>query len=75
LDSDRLVAITPTLLRRRMSRFTRTTVKFVDGVRDTGSSAACRFSMPTLNLPTFPVSRPPTSMGMTRPALSPMRRV
>jgi len=38
-DTDRLVNNIPTLLRRKMSRFTRTTVKFVDSAPEIGSSS------------------------------------
>lgn len=47
-DCDRLVSIMPMLLRRRMSRETRITVKFVCGDREMSSSLVCMFTKPTL---------------------------
>ena len=65
----------PTRLRRRMSCFTRTTVKFVASAFASGASPVCMFSAPMLKLPTLPVSRPPPTMGTVRPACRPMRRL
>ena len=73
---DRLVNIAPMVLRRRMSRLTRTTVKLVGlGPRRPSSSPVWMFITPTPYCPTLPVSRPPTSIGMTRLRLRPMRRL
>ena len=72
---DRPVKMTPMLLRRKRSRFKRTTEKFVDRAADTGASSVWMLSNPTLNGPTRPVSRPPTSMGTSRPAFNPIRRL
>ena len=55
------------LLRRRMSRLTRTTEKFVAGAPDTVASPVWMFTTPRLNAPTRPVSRPPTSIGTSWP--------
>ena len=69
----RLVNIAPIVLRRRMSRLTRSTVKFVPGLLDTASSPVWMFITPTPKAPTLPVSRPPASIGTTRPRLRPIR--
>jgi len=74
-EVERFVNMAPMLLRFRMSRLTRTTEKLVDSVSDTGSSAVWMFITPMAYLPTFPVNRPPPLIGITRPRLSPMRRL
>jgi hypothetical protein len=61
-DSLRLVKMAPMVLRRRMSRLARSTVKLVAGVRDTSSAPAWMFMTPTPKAPILPVSRPPTEM-------------
>lgn len=75
VEFDRLVTIAPMLLRRRMSRLIRTTEKLVEGVAETRSSSVWMLSTPTANWPTFPVSRPPASMGTARLLFKPMRRL
>ena len=65
----------PMRLRRRMSCFTRTTVKFAASAFASGASLVCMLSAPTLKLPTLPVSRPPPTMGTVRPSCRPMRRL
>ncbi len=64
---ERSDAMNPMALRRRMSRFTRTTEKFVDTAPTDGSSSDCIFSAPMLVRPTRPVSRPPPRIGTDRP--------
>ena len=51
------------------------TVKFVAGVLDTDSSPVWMFMTPTPKPFALPVSRVPTSMGMTRLLLRPIRRL
>ena len=63
------------LLRRSTSRFSLTTEKFVARAAVTGSSPVRMFRSPTLNFPTRPVSRPPASIGTSRPWFSPIRRL
>jgi hypothetical protein len=69
------VTIAPMVLRRKMSRFTRTTEKFVRGVPERSSSRVSMFIAPMPKRPTLPVTRPPTSIGISRPAFRPMRRL
>ena len=58
-----------------MSRFTRTTLKFV-AVTLRSSTFAVRMSMtPMLKGPALPVTRPPTSIGTCLPSSRPMRRL
>jgi hypothetical protein len=54
------------LLRRRMSRLTRSTVKFADSTFAVVSSPVCTLIAPKVNLPAFPFARLPTRKGMTR---------
>ena len=55
------------LLRRRMSRFSRTTEKFVATAPAETLSSVWMFSAPIPNLPTVPVSRPPATTGTDCP--------
>ena len=64
----------PMLLRRKMSRFSRTTVKFVGSAPDTTSSSVWMFNRPTSYAPIFPVTRPPPTIGTIAPSSSPIRR-
>ena len=59
--------MTPTLLRRRMSRRSRITEKLVRPTPVSRSSLAVMFSTPMLNRPARPVERPPTSIGTPIP--------
>ena len=70
--------ISPSRLRRRMSRLTRTAVKFVDGVAsDAGpplvddTLPVWMFRAPTLNLPTSPVKRAAADDGDDAARLQP----
>ena len=65
----------PTLLRRRMSRFSLTTVKFVISALASSSSSAWMFSNPTSNAPILPVTRPPPTIGTTVRFCSPICRL
>ena len=64
------------MLRRRMSRLTRTTVKLVAVCSQIGLVVGLEVEhADRSSLPTLPVSRPPTSIGITRPPFRPMRRL
>ena len=65
----------PMVLRRRMSRFIRTTKKFVACGADTRSLSVWTFKTPTLNPPTLPVSRPPATIGTSCASCRPIRRL
>ena len=62
----RCVNMPPMLLRRRMSRLARSTVKLADSIRAAASSSVCTLIAPKVNLPALPVARPPATIGITR---------
>ena len=66
-DTERFVTMAPTLLRRRMSRFTRTTLKLVGSVADVLSSPVWMFITPSATFPTLPVKKPQTKRRLARP--------
>ena len=74
-ETERLVNIAPTELRRRTSRLRRTTVKWVGSEAEAASSPVRMFSAPTSNAPTLPVRRAPPTIGTTRPPSRPIFRL
>ena len=56
----------PMLLRRRMSRLARSTVKFAGSTFAAASSPVCTLIAPKVTLPAFPFTRLPTRNGITR---------
>ena len=63
----RPVAIMPTLLRRKMSRLTRTAEKFVATALADGFSLVLIVNSPTSKGPVFPVTRAPATTGTACP--------
>ncbi|MXY18116.1 MAG: hypothetical protein F4Y57_14290 [Acidobacteria bacterium] len=79
-DTERLVKMPPTLLRRRMSRRMRSTVKLVDAVAASGDSSVWMLRAPTSKAPALPVIRAPPWIGTTTCTLfgspsNPIRRL
>ena len=63
------------LLRRKMSRRSRSTVKLVDSAPALWRSSVWTLRAPTSKDPTFPVTRPPPRIGTGSPLWRPMRRL
>ncbi len=67
--------MSPIVLRRKMSRRTRKTLKFVPGDSPAWVSAVCMLIMPSVNAPARPVSRPPARIGSSPFWPMPIRRL